>query len=227
MKKNIFILVLLFSFISVMAQNFCVISFQPLFGERKLQLSNAYYQLSSGDSIQFESLKFYISDITFSNKGAFVFKEENSVHLLDASNEKTLHLSVNIPSGLSSDQLNFNIGLDSVINVSGALGSDLDPTKGMYWAWQSGYINFKLEGKSKLCKTRNNEFQFHVGGYLSPFQTIQQVSLKINSTNQINVSIDIEKFITELDLTEINQVMTPGVESVVLSRKLLQLFSVQ
>lgn len=227
MKKDIFILVLLFSFISGMAQNVCVISFQPLFGERKLQLSNAYYQLSSGDSIQFESLKFYISDITFSNKGAFVFKEENSVHLLDASNEKTLHLSVNIPSGLSSDQLNFNIGLDSVINVSGALGSDLDPTKGMYWAWQSGYINFKLEGKSKLCKTRNNEFQFHVGGYLSPFQTIQQVSLKINSTNQINVSIDIEKFITELDLTEINQVMTPGVESVVLSRKLPQLFSVQ
>jgi hypothetical protein len=111
--------------------------------------------------------------------------------------------------------------------VSGALGGDLDPTKGMYWAWQSGYINFKLEGKSKLCKTRNNEFQFHVGGYLSPFQTIQQVSLKINSTNQINVSIDIEQFITELDLTEINQVMTPGVESVVLARKLPLIFNMQ
>ncbi len=226
MKKNIFILGLLFSFLSGMGQNTSVITFHPLFGQRKLQLSNAYL-LSTGDSILIEALKFYISDITFSNNGEVVFKEANSVHLLDAANEKTLQRSVKISIGRTADEFSFKIGLDSVINVSGALGGDLDPTKGMYWAWQSGYINFKLEGKSKLCKTRNNEFQFHVGGYLSPFPTIQQVSLKINSTNQINVSIDIEKFITQLDLTERNQVMTPGVESVVLARKLPLIFSVQ
>lgn len=227
MKMFIINLIILFSFISGMAQNTYVISFHPLFGQRKLQLTNTYYQLVTGDSIQIDALKFYISDITFSKDGAIVFKEANSAHLLDAANEKTLQLNLNIPVGLETDELSLLIGLDSVINVSGALGGDLDPTQGMYWAWQSGYINFKLEGKSPLCKTRNNEFQFHLGGYQSPFQTIQQVSLKINSTNQINVSIDIEKFISLLDLTQINQVMTPGVESVVLSRKLPQLFSVQ
>ena len=177
--------------------------------------------------MQIEALKFYVSDITFSKRGVVVYKEEKSVHLVDAANEKSLHLSMNIPAVHSLDQLNFNIGLDSVTNVSGALGGDLDPTQGMYWTWQSGYINFKLEGKSKRCKTRNNEFQFHLGGYLTPFQTVQQVSLNINSSNQINVSIDIETFLSLLDLTEINQVMTPGVESVEHSRKLPNLFSVQ
>ena len=57
----------------------------------------------------------------------------------------------------------FQIGIDSLTNVSGDLDGDLDPALGMYWAWNSGYINMKLEGKSSSCKSVKKEFQFHIG----------------------------------------------------------------
>ena len=78
MKAYILNLTLLFSFLSGMAQRACVISFQPLFGERKLLLSNTFYHLSTADSMQIETLKFYVSDITFSKRGVVVYKEEKA-----------------------------------------------------------------------------------------------------------------------------------------------------
>ena len=69
-------------------------------------------------------------------------------------------LALQIPSNIPFSKLKFQLGIDSLTNVSGAMGGDLDPTKGMYWTWQSGYINMKIEGKSNSCKTRKNQFQF-------------------------------------------------------------------
>jgi hypothetical protein len=91
------------------------------------------------------------------------------------------------------------------------MAGDLDPIKGMYWAWQSGYINMKLEGKSSSCKTRNNEFQFHIGGYLSPYYAIRKVALSYDKkATQINIGIDLYNFFANLNLAKTNSVMIPG-----------------
>lgn len=105
------------------------------------------------------------------------------------------------------------MGIDSTTNVSGA-GGDLDPTKGMYWTWQSGYINFKLEGKSNLCKTRNNEFQFHIGGYLFPFSCVQTIQLDLKPTEEPVIIIDIKKLLAPIDLSKQNQIMNTGLDAV-------------
>ena len=117
--------------------------------------------IKNGDSIQLKSLKFYISNIELVNGDKVVWQQKNSFHLIDASKNESLQIPLKHQSNLNFTKIKFNLGIDSMVNVSGALGGDLDPTKGMYWTWQSGYINFKLEGKSKKCKTRNNEFHFH------------------------------------------------------------------
>lgn len=109
------------------------------------------------------------------------------------------------------------MGIDSLTNVSGALGGDLDPTKGMYWTWQSGYINFKLEGKSQYCNTRNNEFQFHLGGYLQPFYCLQSLKMKVNNSQEINIVLDVKKIIDAIDLKSLNHVMSPGKDAMTLS----------
>ena len=57
------------------------------------------------------------------------------------------------------------------------MGGDLDPTKGMYWAWQSGYINFKMEGSCSQCLATKNNFEFHLGGYQQPFYAMQTIEL--------------------------------------------------
>jgi hypothetical protein len=66
--------------------------------------------------------------------------------LIDFDENDSNALCLEIPDDIEFDAIQFNLGLDSLTNVSGALGGDLDPTKGMYWTWQNGYVNFKLQG---------------------------------------------------------------------------------
>ncbi len=206
------------------AQSTDKILFHPTFGKSALHLDDSCY---TKDSIYFSQLKLYISGVEFLNKDSIVWKEANSYHLLDASDEKSLYILVNSPSDLKFTKIKFNLGIDSITNVSGAMGGDLDPTKGMYWTWQSGYINLKLEGKSKLCKTRNNEFQFHLGGYQNADNALQTIILNVSENKNIDILIDIEKMLAAIDLSEQNQIMSPGKEAVLLSEKFSKIFSIQ
>jgi hypothetical protein len=97
------------------------------------------------------------------------------------------------------DEIQFSIGIDSLTNVSGAMGGDLDPVNGMYWSWQSGYINFKVEGNSEKSGAVHKDFQFHIGGYLKPFETLQTVILPLKR-NQNVIFVDVSRFLSEIDL---------------------------
>ncbi len=200
--------------------------FDPDFGNSRLVLDDSVYKLSSGDSLRFETLKFYISRIEFFSDDKSVWKEERSFHLIDVSDEKSLHISLPAAPDISFNKIKFNLGIDSITNVSGAMGGDLDPTKGMYWTWQSGYINFKLEGKSNVCKTRNNEFQFHLGGYQSPFSSCQEVILNFSGDKNPIIMMHMEKLMNDIDLLNENQIMSPGKEAVLLSKKAASIFSI-
>ncbi len=203
------------------------LKFYPVFNKSNLVLNTEYYQINNNDSIQFETLKFYISEIEFLNNDKTVWKEKNSFHLLNATETKTLLIELNLKQKINFNQIKFNLGIDSATNVSGAMGGDLDPTNGMYWTWQSGYINFKLEGKSNLCKTRNNEFQFHLGGYLYQDYAMQTLMLNVSANEKTEILFDLDKLISEMDLSKQNQLMSPGKEAVLLSEKVAKCFSIK
>jgi hypothetical protein len=105
--------------------------------------------------------------------------------------------------------------------VSGALDGDLDPTLGMYWAWNSGYIQFKMEGMHSQCNTRRHEFQFHLGGYLPGEATAQYVNFL---SSGLSLQIDLKKWIDFIHFSETNSVTVPGIEAVKLSNQLPLLF---
>ena len=224
LKKLGILIVILFCITSSHAQSPHKISFHPKFGKSPLHLDDSCY---TKDSFYFSQLKLYISGIEFLNKDSVVWKEANSYHLLDASDAKSLYIVLSSAVDLKFTQLKFNLGIDSITNVSGAMGGDLDPTKGMYWTWQSGYINMKLEGKSKLCKTRNNEFQFHLGGYQNGENALQTIILNVSENKEIDILIDLEKMLEGIDLSWQNQIMSPGKEAVLLSEKFSKIFSIQ
>lgn len=200
------------------------IQFKPVFGSHPLSFDSTYY-IGSKDSIQFTALRFYVSNIELLNHNKTVWKETTSFHLIDAANEKSMQ--IHIPSNVSYDKLKINLGIDSATNVAGALGGDLDPTKGMYWTWQSGYINFKLEGNSNLCKTRHNEFQFHLGGYQYPNNSLQTVFINSKEQATIEIVMDIKKIIEQIHLTEQNHIMSPGKEAIELSEKVINSLSIK
>lgn len=205
------------------------INFKSFWGENQLNLNDSIYILQENDSIQIENLKFYVSGFELLNGNKIVYQEKESYHLIDfsAGQNPTFYLK-NIPE-INFDKLKFNLGIDSSTNYAGALGGDLDPTKGMYWTWQNGYINFKLEGKSNFCETRNNEFVFHLGGFQHPFASLQKIELtleNLNFKNEISIKLDLEKLISKLDLRKTNHIMSPSSEAVKISEIIKSIFSI-
>jgi hypothetical protein len=200
------------------------ISFYPTFDNYNLEL-NTFYPINETetDSIQFTSLKFYISDITFWENKKQVYTLEQKHFLLDLSNPNSLIISENKVEKFDFTTITFNLGIDSLTNVSGALEGDLDPSNGMYWTWQSGYINFKLEGISSNCPTRKNKFQFHLGGYQSPFYGLRKINLNSTQPNS-QIEIHLDQFLNSVDLVSLNQVMSPSVEAMALATYLASAF---
>ncbi len=227
MKYLIFtIIVFISSFSSAQSTFGLTITFLPTYENSLVSLNETYFSTFQNDSLQVETIKFFISQVELYQENDRVFVEENSYHLVDAANEGSLSFELEIPDGVSFSQLKFNIGIDSLTNVSGAFGGDLDPTNGMYWTWQSGYINFKLEGVSDLCPARNNRFQFHLGGYQSPFNTLQNVELKILDTKKISIDVAIDQLLAQINLKETYQVMSPNQQAVELSELVTTIFSI-
>ncbi|MEN9613266.1 MAG: hypothetical protein RLZZ628_4080 [Bacteroidota bacterium] len=221
MRKMIFFLLLFQAAFGAAQTRTLVI--EPTFGKTALQL-NTYYRLSKNDSLQITNLKFYISNLQFFNDGALVWVEPNAFYLIDAADSTRLKRSLKIPNHLTFNALQFDLGIDSITNVAGALGGDLDATKGMYWAWQSGYVNFKLEGRSNLCPTRKNAFQFHLGGYLTPHNALQTLYLKGISPNNLTLLFDLQPLFENLDLKTQNSIMIPSEETVLLAQKVAKSF---
>ncbi|MCU7616136.1 hypothetical protein NZ698_02900 [Chryseobacterium sp. PBS4-4] len=179
--------------------------------------------LDDKTGLEISKLKFYLSHFELYNDNEMVFSEENSYHLMDASDENSMKIQLSIPENIQYNKMKFYLGIDRKTNEEGIKGGSLDPTKGMYWSWQSGYINFKMEGKSNLCKTRYNEFTFHLGGFSDPFYAMQEVEVNINSHTKA-LYMDIDQFFSKINLSEQNNIMIPGKKSVEMSKIISKIF---
>jgi hypothetical protein len=199
------------------AQDAVQIAFQPMFEGENLALNKAYYL--KNDSLNIGNFKCFISSLTYYKNDSIVNYSVKKVHLIDATDSTTFVISEN--KYFKYDEIRFNIGIDSLTNVSGVFEGDLDPANGMYWTWQSGYINFKLEGTSSLSSARKNKFYWHIGGYSTPFNTLRHVALKTNG----EVIIQLKKLFEKIDISAQNQVMSPNDNAVQIADELVFLFN--
>ncbi|MFK7969160.1 MAG: MbnP family protein [Bacteroidia bacterium] len=199
------------------------ITFQLCMQGEALELEKGYAVSGKTDSVQITRFRFYLSNIRFVQNGLVIDSVPKQHILIDAENGNTFSFL----SPQQYDSISFQIGIDSLTNVSGALGGDLDPTKGMYWSWQSGYINMKLEGRSALCPTRNKQFQFHIGGYSAPFNMLQYVMLPVTGDDPVTIKVEVEHFLQKLDLKKTHSIMSPNTEALQLSQLLPTMFSVE
>lgn len=221
MKKNYFVFIFLASVNFLFSQNAVTgIQFSPVWGSEKLEIEKKY--TLKDDVVSISKLKFYVSDINLKKSGKTVYKTPEKSYLIDSENRLKIDFDKN--STEDFDEIQFNIGIDSLTNVSGAMGGDLDPVNGMYWSWQSGYINFKIEGNSENSGAVHKDFQFHIGGYSKPFETLQRVILPLKR-NQNVIFVDILRFLSEIDLSKTHSVMSTGEKAVVLARQFQKIFS--
>lgn len=126
-------------------------------------LNTALVHPSSGDTMVFTTLRYYISNIKLKKTDGTWYVEPESYYIVDASSDvgRTLEIK-NIPAGEYIELL-YTIGVDSIRNVSGAQTGALSPSNGMFWSWNTGYIMIKAEGTSP--QSPNGTFSFHLGGF--------------------------------------------------------------
>jgi hypothetical protein len=203
-------------------------SILPVFGKKTVR-EGEWYLSPSGDSIQLTHLQFYLSDLQLELSNGQIISDPQKAHLIDIFEPSTLQLAIPIdPKNASIKSLHFNLGIDSTTNVSGAQAGDLDPVNGMYWSWQSGYINLKMEGVSPKCNTRKHAFQYHIGGYLQPNRALRKIELHVDTTPQeeIFVKMDLATFFSNINFTTLSLVMTPGSNAMKLANYCTQMFSI-
>ena len=187
------------------------ISIIPLFNESSFETETKYSFLD--DSTSISTLKFYISNIQLLQDSLIVYSEKKLGHLIDFKKENPYQLYLNSVKEVEFNQLYFQLGIDSTTNMDGVKSNDLDPSNGMYWTWQSGYINYKMEGTSKICPARKNSFQFHIGGYQYPYNSLQKVTISTNTTENINLYFDLEELLLKIDISSTFQIMSPSEKS--------------
>lgn len=202
-----------------------ILSFQlSNFSQKELNISFSFDNrefVLVNDTVKIEQLKYYLSNIELWHKGKSVWKEQDSHHLIDHELKNKTILSLRIPDDLIFDEISYNIGIDSVTHMRGAMGGDLDPSQGMYWTWQSGYINFKLEGK-----TNDRDLTYHIGGFMHPNNSLRSVRLSIPKEDEINIVVDPQKLLQKLNINELDHVMSPGEKAMYLADLLVLIFTI-
>lgn len=208
------------------AQNSLPITFKHVVNKQDLMLPDTNKIILHQDIISIQTLKYYVSNFCFYQKNKVVWQEKNSYHLIDAEDTASLKFNLQLPKNLQYDAIQFAIGIDNATNTRGAMSGHLDPIHGMYWTWQSGYINFKLEGTNTKCTTPKNEFQYHIGGYQNPYNTLQLVQLPVSIKSVIDIQLDITPLLQSIPYSTQARVMQPCGAAVQFAQLLPGLFSI-
>ena len=184
---------------------------EPSFGSARLVLEHPYPTPTNGP-VTIITCRFYLSGLRLTYADGSTYTEPNSYHLIDAEDSTTFTLLLAQAPTKRVKTLTFCVGVDSAANAAGAQGGDLEPGRGMYWAWHSGYVNAKLEGRSPVCRNPRKEFEFHIGGFQKPYASLRRVTLAVpaNASGPLRVQADIGQWLGQLKLAETASVLVPG-----------------
>lgn len=213
-------LVLFFVANAILAQR---VRFVPLVSDQPLVLDKAS-TLPDGTPVTITQFRFYAGHFAFYCAGQ-VISRSDGYRLIDVADTASLLIDPDVRNANLADSISFALGVDSLTNVSGALSGDLDPTKGMYWTWNSGYINLKLEGSSPVSPYPSHQFELHLGGYLPPHTTAQHVALEVKGRTQVTVDVDVAPLLKAADLRTRCNLMRPGARATELARIASTMFS--
>ncbi|MCC6288025.1 MAG: hypothetical protein IT249_09075 [Chitinophagaceae bacterium] len=195
------------------------ITFQPAVNSQALAIGETY-QNDLGEDYTVTAFRFYAAYPSLKNNNAALnVTNEKKYRLVDAGISSSVSFTITTADSVFNG-LSFQVGVDSIDNVSGAQSGDLDPGKGMFWTWNSGYVMAKLEGTSSFSSMPANEFTYHVGGFSGVNNSIriialstQQVKLNTGHTTDIIVQADINKWFSGVHALKISDnafVHSPG-----------------
>lgn len=212
------------------------VSFENYVGQSKLSLGSSDYVNAAGNVFDVSSLKYYISNLNLSGASGSVFV--NKYFLIDESDHSTLTFILNDIPVETYDSFGLVVGVDSARNVSGAQTGALDPIKGMFWDWNTGYVMARMEGSSAESGALGDQLSFHIAGFKGPHNVIKNIELPLGTDN-INIKEGkVSEIVLRMDLLEwftspktisfdtLHTVVTGGAEAKLIADNYESMFSV-
>jgi hypothetical protein len=184
-----------------------------------IQFNQGNKPLNIGDTISMEdgkfvisSFKFYLGSLNGITKQGRKIRMLPSEQLIDLSRSNIHKIPVVIPRSERIDSIGIGIGIDSAAHKTVAFSNDLDPVNSMYWAWQSGFIQLKLEGQWMQYSANAESVEWHLGGYRWPNSTARSVLFptEFHTVYGPMFSIDILPLLEKGLKKYPNKIMSPG-----------------
>ena len=214
------------------------LTFKNIVKDTPVVLFDATYTNSFGEQYTINKFRYYVSKISLNqdDKSSGI---DSSIYLIDEEKAASRSISFEVPAG-SYSSLNFQIGVDSIHNVSGAQTGSLDPTKDMFWTWNTGYVMAKLEGISPASKVVNGKYEFHIGGFSGknnvlktvnlPFPQNKPVQLTPGKTTEILITADVDDWFQnphDMRIADKPAINSPGKFAVAMSENYADMFDIE
>ena len=169
---------------SVAGKSMLTIQIFPVVGEKKWSPEDTYTN-ALGEKFSIDKCLFYLSNFALQSSSGKWYPIRDSyflVNILDSSS-----LQIRFPINFTDIvNIRFLLGIDSAKNVNGIQSGVLDPARGMFWTWNTGYVMAKMEGTSAVSTMPVKKFTYHVGGFAGEQNVTKLIQLAIDkkSTEQ-------------------------------------------
>ncbi len=202
LSRSAWFLLFLWSLISGVAegQSAVVVYHQVKLGEVQVLLGE-WQKSDSNVSIRIDKLRWYVSLPPAGKKGSKAW-------LLDLADSASLDQQMSRPV---NKKISLLFGIDSAIQVGGVGTGALDPLRGMYWTWQTGYVQWKMEGAIRVDGVES-PLELHLGGFDGATKSQSMLSdyLIYPTTNSVIAQWDISPFLAEVVRRKKFGVMSPS-----------------
>jgi hypothetical protein len=211
------------------------IAFSNYVGNDMLKLDSATYKNELGQPYTVSKFKYYVGNIHLKKSdGTEYISDKYYLINEEEAASKQITLS-NVPEG-NYTSLSFILGVDSLHNCSGAQTDALDPVNAMFWAWNTGYIFLKMEGRSPVSTQPGHLLEFHIGGYMQPNNCIRTINLPLKNgmqvagkTTTLNIKADVSELFktpTTIDFAKLSSV-TDLHNATTIANNYMDMFSIQ
>lgn len=162
-----------------------------------MELDTAWYANSLGQKFTVTKFKYYVGNVQLHNTNGTVHSIKGYYLVNEEEPTSKQVIWEQVPPGVYTHMI-FTLGVDSADNCTGLQSGTLDPVNAMFWTWNTGYIFLKLEGKAPQSKSPGHIFEYHIGGFREPSNSIRKIKVvfprplvvKSGGRNGIQMKVD-------------------------------------
>ncbi len=200
-------------------------------GDSLLQ-KGATCQNAFGETFTVRNFNYYLSHIQLAGKERHWIPVSDSSYLVTLDDAESHRINLTVQGALPAiKHIRFLVGVDSSKNVAGVQTGTLDPARGMFWTWNTGYVMAKLEGRSAASSAPAHYFTYHIGGYKKGEAAARWVELTADTAlaGDVYIAADVLKWFkgkNDIRIAQYPVCHEPGTLAMLLADNYASMFSI-